>query len=224
MPEAWIGCSASVESSFFSGWTSTAFAPGWKVRITVPFLPRCGPSTLKGSPSRPRSKASSAPGSGAISCVVRLKRLLRLAFQQFRQASQRKRHPGRAVRRLVADFIRGLLDQEHPQQPLLGFQVEPRMRRLREHGLIGLAEGVAGGSREPAKQIDLFLVQLRRSGLPVGYRRRRRVIERAQDAGDIAQRTGFGAAGLQRLRRFTFEIYDMDVVLHHQDLAEMEVA
>ena len=78
------------------------------------------------------------------------------------------------------------------------FHDEPLERRI----------GTVGGER----------VRLR----PCGHRSR--IVEGAQQPGDVVQRRGFGAAYLQLLRRLSLEIDDIHIAGGDQHLAEMEIA
>src|ERR1043165_3214193 len=60
--------------------------------------------------------------------------------------------------------------------------------------------------------------------LPLAPDNFRRVVERAQHSGDIAQRRKLGATLVQRLKRLALEIDDDDVGAGNQYLAKMEVA
>ena len=54
--------------------------------------------------------------------------------------------------------------------------------------------------------------------------RARRVIDRAQEAGDVARRRRLAAAFFEAAARLALEVEDVGVVLGDQHLAEMEVA
>ena len=61
--------------------------------------------------------------------------------------------------------------------------------------------------------------------LPAGLQSgARRVVERAQHAGDVAQRRVLGAALLQTAQRLALEVEDVEVVAHHHHLAQVHVA
>ena len=52
----------------------------------------------------------------------------------------------------------------------------------------------------------------------------RRVVERTDHAGDIAQPVILCPAQRHRLRRLAFEVDDVDIAVRHQHLAEMQIA
>ena len=68
------------------------------------------------------------------------------------------------------------------------------------------------------------LAGLLRRRHPARRRRRRRIVERPQQPGHIAQCARFCPALLHGPRRLALEVDDVGVALHHQDLAQMEIA
>ncbi len=88
---------------------------------------------------------------------------------------------------------------------------------------IGAEERRGGIRREPVEHLGPTGGVLCRP-FRTGRRRRRRIIERPQQPGDVAQRAGFGAALIERFGRLALEIDDEGVPRRHQHLPEMEVA
>ncbi len=80
-----------------------------------------------------------------------------------------------------------------------------------------LASSLPG--RRQARRASAGLVRGRIAQAPSA-----RVVERAQHAGDVAQRTRACAALLERTRGLALEIDDQEVVAREQDLPEVEVA
>ena len=138
---------------------------------------------------------------------------------------KRDAQPIRPVRQLVFDFVDRLLQQEEIEQA------------------IGVAAGRAATAADRPASRDRRPERLRptrsrqsssaRASLAVLVGRRferalerrgRRIVDRADQAGDIARRRRLAPALLDAAPRLALEIDDEDVVLDDQHLAEMEVA
>src|SRR5579883_2786327 len=60
-------------------------------------------------------------------------------------------------------------------------------------------------------------------GMLLGGGNPRRLIERTQDAGNVAHRTGFSPAPRQRFQRFAFKIDENKITSRNENLPEMKV-
>ena len=98
------------------------------------------------------------------------------------------------------------------------------MRRLAQHRDIGIEEGDTAFHPVSLQQHRPPFAGLRRGGDAARLGRRGGIVEAAQQARGIAQRVGPGAPFGHRPCRFALEIDDVGIGLHHQHLAEMEIA
>ncbi len=131
--------------------------------------------------------------------------------------------PGRSVHQFVFHFVEGFLEQEEIEQV-------PRLRGIgRPQRRIG---GGAAGVPEFLGRLFAPDFELRRRGCAllrreidrVGQRRGGRIVDRADQPGDVARRRRLRAPLGERAARLALEVEDERVVLGDQHLAEMEVA
>ncbi|MNP16196.1 hypothetical protein D3C76_1085830 [compost metagenome] len=100
------------------------------------------------------------------------------------------------------------------------------MGQVRRRQAIGLEEGLPGfapvtlGDGHPRGRRFLRAVQ----ALRAADRHRRRVVDGAQHTGHILQRTMALAALRQRAAGFALEVDQIGVVLHHQNLSQVQIA
>ena len=159
----------------------------------------CGPSTLNGSPCRPPTMASMSRAAGP-----RAVRRLRFDTRSHCRAShlidevdysaRRNRQPRRPAADLVAQLVQRLAQQEERQQPGGGLVIV-RVGAGRRGDLAVGADAVGDLPVAPAqRQRRQMLAGNDAFGADAVERRPRRIVERAQRAGQIVQRRGLGRA------------------------------
>src|SRR5262249_54963490 len=153
-----------------------------------------GPSTAKGSAWVAFANAATTARSSGRTCATALSAMtgppLAMEHPVREPAQTGKRHPQpiRAVGGLVADLVGGLLDKEGMEQRAVGGVAPPSDRRA-----IGRHE--RADDADPKARDELvapFLGNISGAHALAFDHRGRRVIERAQQTGDVAQRARLG--------------------------------
>jgi len=149
---------------------------------------------------------------------------MRLLGQESQQASQWDAEPIRPVGQLILDLVEGFLKQEKVEQavgrpgvggpqPLPGHGLAIG----RQHSIRGLVAPFGQSEAQPAALVGRDLEgPFQRGG--------RSIVDRADQAGDVARRRCLAAPLGDGAARSAVEIDDEDVVLDDQQLAEMQIA
>ena len=138
---------------------------------------------------------------------------------------QRDMRPGRPVGQFVFDFVKRLFKQEEVEQFPASAPRRPATSG-RRRAFRGSSPNRPRIRRSPQARMRCASAA-RSSGLRFGRAvdsRAGRVVDRAQEAGDVARRRRLAPALFERAARLALEIEDIGVVLGDQHLAEMEVA
>src|SRR5579862_9114229 len=144
--------------------------------------------------------------------------------QQGTQPCEGNTCPSRSVPELIRDFKRRLFHKEKRKQPLR-YRLALRPQRAVAHRLrVGRNEAVTDLVAPRAYRLMQLVPAIWLTRRRIVERGPRRVVERSQHAGDIAQDGMLGATLHQRELRRPLEVHDEHVILDNQYLAEMVVA
>ena len=136
----------------------------------------------------------------------------------------RDMRPARPVAQFVFDLVKRLFQQEQVEQiARLFFLGRPQTGFTEGLAIalpIDLGQALAPGADAQRKHRVLLRTEIGRAG----ERRAGGVVDRAQEAGDIARGRLLAAALIERAARLALEVEDIGVVLGDQHLAEMEIA
>ena len=148
----------------------------------------------------------------------------RVRGQDSHRTGQRDAQPVWPVGQFVFDLVERLFEQEEIEHPFGGCRIGRPQTRIGHDLAIG-GKKRRGGAVAPSEERRAEPAMLVGGHLQRALERRGgRIVDRADQAGDVARRGRLAPPLLQRPVRFAREIDDEDIVLDDQHLAEMEVA
>src|SRR5947207_6775891 len=222
-PAGWMRSPRAAISPLAVSMTTISSASGSSARTNTPAEVLCMPRNAKGSSCRPATIASTSR-LGRCGMFVPGRFRPRHLLDDSQNPVERDRDPPWTVGKLVRHFVDGCFEREEIDQRL-GLQFARGIGGATAHHPAICGAEAVDRTLPPGFGERVHPRHCRRTGLAeLAHRRGRGVVERPDHSGDIAQRRALAPPCRERPARLAFEIDQIEIVLHRDHLAEMEIA